>query len=87
MSDENVRARTGYHVYAAHIDIREHGVLLLHEKMDDTEKNDGVTEHIIVYIPYKKQNDANRKKKIEKKNFLPKILLSIKSHGHLKSSN
>lgn len=42
MSDEDVGARVGYHLHAAHIDLREHGVLLLHEEMDDTKKNDGI---------------------------------------------
>lgn len=42
MSNENFGARVGHHVYAAHIDLREHGVLLLHEEMDDAKKNDGV---------------------------------------------
>lgn len=45
MSDENVRARAWHHLHAAHIDIREHGLLLLHEEMDDPEKNDGVDFH------------------------------------------
>lgn len=42
MPDENVRAGFGDHVHVAHIDIREHGFLLLHEEMDDAEENDGV---------------------------------------------
>lgn len=42
MSDKNVRTRIGHHVYAAHIDLRKHGVLLLYEEMDDSEENDGI---------------------------------------------
>jgi len=42
VSDQNVRTRIGYNVYAAHTDLREHSVLLLHEEMDDTKENDGI---------------------------------------------
>jgi len=42
VSDQNVRTRIGHHVYAAHTDLREHGVLLLHEEMDDSKENDGI---------------------------------------------
>lgn len=44
VSDENVSARVRHHVHAAHIDIRQHSVLLLYEEMDDSEKNDGIEE-------------------------------------------
>lgn len=57
MSDENVRAGVGHHVYAAHTDLREHGVLLLHEEMDDPEENDGIDRR------YVDRNIFNKKKK------------------------
>lgn len=54
MSDENVGARVGHHLHAAHIDLREHGVLLLHEEMDDAEENDGIEN--AVDVKKKKKN-------------------------------
>lgn len=52
MSDQNVRTRIGHHVYAAHTDLREHSVLLLHEEMDDSEENDGIKNVSTIHIAY-----------------------------------
>jgi len=52
VSDQNVRTRIGYHVYAAHSDLREHSVLLLHEEMDDSKENDGIENVSIRHIAY-----------------------------------
>jgi len=52
MSDQNVRSRIGHHVYAAHTDLREHSVLLLHEEMDDSKENDGIENASTKNIAY-----------------------------------
>lgn len=50
VSDEDVRASAGHHVHVAHTDLRVHGVLLLHEEMDEPEEDDGIGGPTIILV-------------------------------------